>query len=374
MSIAIVTGAAGLVGSEAVRHFASLGLEVVGIDNNMRAQFFGEQGSTIRMRERLLHDVRSYVHQDVDIRDEGAIREIFGRYGRDIDLVIHTAAQPSHDWAASSPMTDFTVNANGTMVMLESTRLHAPDAVFIFTSTNKVYGDLPNSLPLVELEKRWEIDPRHAYQQGIPEGMPIDGTLHSLFGVSKASADLLVQEYGRYFGMRTCCFRGGCLTGPNHSGTQLHGFLAYLMLCAATGTPYKVFGYKAKQVRDNIHSADLIQAFHCFFERPRTGEVYNIGGSRFSNCSMLEAIDLCQEISGNPLKWEYVEQNRKGDHIWYISDVSRFQGHFPEWRLQHNIEDILRDIYESNRERWLVNASSLPRRSEVQPPALCESA
>jgi CDP-paratose 2-epimerase len=358
VSIAVITGAAGLVGSEAVRHFASLGLQIVGIDNNMRARFFGEEGSTIRMRERLIGDVASYVHQDVDIRDEAAINGIFGRYSRDIALVIHAAAQPSHDWAATNPTMDFTVNANGTMVMLEATHRYSPDAVFIFTSTNKVYGDLPNSVPLVELEKRWEIDPSHAYKKGIPEEMPIDSTLHSLFGVSKASADLLVQEYGRYFGMRTACFRGGCLTGPNHSGTQLHGFLAYLMRCAVTGTQYKVFGYKGKQVRDNIHSADLIQAFHCFFQKPRCAEVYNIGGSRFSNCSMLEAIDLCQAISGELLDWEYVEQNRKGDHIWYISDVSRFQSHFPEWRLRHNVEAILRDIYESNKEHWTRGAKS----------------
>lgn len=374
MSIAIVSGAAGLVGSEAVRHFASLGLQVVGIDNNMRAQFFGEEASTIRMRERLSHEVPSYVHHNVDIRDEATIDGIFGRYGRDIALVIHTAAQPSHDWAATNPMMDFTVNANGTLVMLEATRRYSSDAVFIFTSTNKVYGDLPNALPLVELEKRWEIDASHPYKMGIPEEMPIDSTLHSLFGVSKASADLLVQEYGRYFGMRTACFRCGCLTGPNHSGTQLHGFLAYLMRCAVTGTQYKVFGYKAKQVRDNIHSADLIQAFHCFFQRPRSGEIYNMGGSRSSNCSMLEAIELCQEISGRSLDWEYVEQNRKGDHIWYISDVSRFQGHFPEWRLQHDVGTILNDIYESNLDHWIGKSGSPPLQSHADTSAVSQSA
>ncbi len=236
MSIAIITGAAGLVGSEAVRHFSSLGMQVIGIDNNMRAHFFGKDASTMRMREHLLLHVPSYVHQDMDIRDEAAINRIFSRYGQDIALVIHTAAQPSHDWAATNPIMDFTVNANGTMVMLEATRRYAPDAVFIFTSTNKVYGDLPNYLPLVELDKRWEINPSHD-QRGIPEEMPIDNTLHNLFGVSKASADLLVQEYGRYFAVHTACFRGGCLTGPGHSGTQLHGFLAYLVRCAATGTP-----------------------------------------------------------------------------------------------------------------------------------------
>jgi CDP-paratose 2-epimerase len=374
VSIAIISGAAGLVGSEAVRHFAALGLQVVGIDNNMRAQFFGEEAATTRMRECLLRDVPSYVHHDVDIRDEASINGIFRRYGRDTALVIHTAAQPSHDWAATNPTVDFTVNANGTLMMLEATRLFSPEAVFIFTSTNKVYGDRPNSLPLVELDKRWEIDPSHPYENGIPEEMPIDQTLHSLFGVSKASADLLVQEYGRYFGMRTGCFRGGCLTGPNHSGTQLHGFLAYLMRCSATGTRYKVFGYKAKQVRDNIHSADLIRAFDCFFRKPRVGELYNIGGSRVSNCSMLEAIDLCQEISGRPLEWEYVEQNRIGDHIWYISDVRRFQSHFPEWQVRYNVEAILKDIYLSNEERWTMRASAISRQSGMDESRLSQTA
>jgi len=237
--------------------------------------------------------------------------------------------------------------------MLEATRKYAPNAVFIFTSTNKVYGDTPNFLPLVELETRWEIDPSHAYaKNGIPETMSIDHTTHSLFGVSKVAADVLVQEYGRYFGMRTACFRGGCLTGPRHSGTQLHGFLAYLMKCAVTGAPYSIFGYKKKQVRDNIHSADLIRAFDAFFKNPRQGEVYNIGGGRFSNCSMLEAISICEEISGKTLNAKYVDENRRGDHIWWISDISRFQEHYPDWKLQYNVPQILREIYEFNSERW----------------------
>ena len=374
MSIAIITGAAGLVGSEAVRHFASLGLRVIGIDNDMRAEFFGEEASTMRMREDLVRNVPYYVHHNIDIRNQAEINRVFGQYGRDIVLIIHTAAQPSHDWAATNPTMDFTVNANGTLVMLEATRRYCPNAVFIFTSTNKVYGDNPNRLPLVELERRWAIDPNHAYRNGIPEEMPIDSTLHSLFGVSKASADLLVQEYGRYFGMHTACFRGGCLTGPNHSGTQLHGFLAYLMRCAVTSTQYKVFGYKAKQVRDNIHSADLIQAFHCFQQHPRCGEVYNMGGGALSNCSMLEAIDLCQEISGKPLDWEYVEQNRKGDHIWYISDVSRFKSHFPKWHIRYNVESILRDIYESNAERWTRKGESESAQFKTPMSALSQTA
>jgi CDP-paratose 2-epimerase len=353
MSVAIITGSAGLVGSEAVLHFSNLGLDVVGIDNGMRADFFGPEASTGWVRDRLRSQVRNYVHRDVDIRDADAISYIFARYNRDIRLVIHTAAQPSHDWAATNPPVDFTVNANGTSVLLEATRKCAPGAVFLFMSTNKVYGDTPNRLPLVELETRWEVDSSHPYaRRGIPESMSIDHTMHSLFGVSKLAADVLVQEYGRYFGMKTACFRGGCLTGPHHSGTQLHGFLAYLMKCAVTDTPYSIFGYKKKQVRDNIHSADLIRAFHQFFENPRSGEVYNIGGGRGSNCSMLEAIALCENFSGKKLRTKYVEENRRGDHIWWISDLSHFQEHYPTWQLEYDVPRILREIYECNFERW----------------------
>ena len=352
MSVAIITGSAGLVGSEATAYFSSLGLQVVGIDNDMRARFFGAEASTTWVRERLKSEIPGYVHYDVDIRNEHEICKVFQRYGKDISLVIHTAAQPSHDWAASEPFVDFTVNANGTSVMLESTRRHAPDAVFIFLSTNKVYGDTPNRLPLVEQETRWEIAADHPYQPGIPETMSIDHTMHSLFGASKVAADVLVQEYGRYFGMKTACFRGGCLTGPNHSGTQLHGFLAYLMKCTVTGSPYTIFGYKRKQVRDNIHSNDLIRAFHAFYEKPRSGEVYNMGGGRYSNCSMVEAVDLCEKISGKPLNWTYKESNRQGDHIWWVSDLARFQGHYPAWRPDYDVPGILQEIYEKNCDRW----------------------
>jgi CDP-paratose 2-epimerase len=352
VSVALVTGSAGLVGSEAVTYFADLGFHVVGIDNDMRRAFFGEEATTAGNRERLEREVRSYEHHDVDIRDEAAIPAIFERFGRDLSLVVHTAAQPSHDWAARAPIVDFTVNANGTLVLLEATRRFAPEAVFIFTSTNKVYGDRPNRLPLVERETRWEIAPDHPYAGGIPEEMPIDACLHSLFGASKVAADMLVQEYGRYFGMRTACFRGGCLTGPNHSGAQLHGFLSYLMRCAVTGTPYTVFGYRGKQVRDNIHSADLIRAFHAFYEAPRSGEVYNIGGGRFSNCSMLEAIALAQEIAGRELAWSYREENRVGDHVWWIGDLAKFQRHYPTWRLTYDVPAILAEIAAAGRERW----------------------
>lgn len=353
MSVVLITGSAGLIGSEAAVYFANLGLEVVGIDNDMRRVFFGDEASTAWNRTRLQQELGTrYRHHDLDIRDQAALDAIFEHYGRDISLVIHTAAQPSHDWAARDPQTDFGVNATGTLNLLEATRRFAPDAAFIFTSTNKVYGDTPNRLPLIEQELRWEIDPNHPYANGIGEDMPIDQTLHSLFGASKVAADVLVQEYGRYFGMHTACFRGGCLTGPNHSGTQLHGFLAYLMKCTVTGTLYTVFGYKGKQVRDNIHSADLIRAFHEFYKAPRCGAVYNIGGGRMSNCSMLEGIALCEQIAGRPLHWRYSDQHRTGDHIWWISDLTRFQQDYPAWQLTYDVPRILQEIYDHNAERW----------------------
>jgi CDP-paratose 2-epimerase len=309
------------------------------------------------VRDRLEQEVKRYTHYSVDIRDYATVSQIFMKYQGKVELVIHAAAQPSHDWAASSPFVDFSVNANGTSVMLESTRKYAPDAVFIFTSTNKVYGDSPNSLPLVEAETRWEISESHPYcAAGIPESMSVDQTMHSLFGASKTAADLLVQEYGRYFGMKTACFRGGCLTGPNHSGTQLHGFLAYLMKCAVTESPYTIFGYKKKQVRDNIHSNDLIRAFHEFYKNPRSGEVYNMGGGMYSNCSMLEAIDLCEGITGTAFKTKYVDENRRGDHIWWISDLSHFREHYPAWKPVYNVPQILREIHECNVERWTESA------------------
>lgn len=353
MSVAIITGSAGLVGSEASLYFGELGFDVVGIDNDMRQTFFGPEASTAWQRRRLEALLKArYRHLDLDIRDARAIAGVFERHGTNTTLVIHAAAQPSHDWAAREPQTDFGVNAVGTLNVLEAARLHAPEAPFIFTSTNKVYGDAPNRLPLIELERRWEIDADHTYYHGIREDMSIDQTMHSVFGASKVAADVMVQEYGRYFGLKTACFRGGCLTGPNHSGAQLHGFLAYLVKCAATGTPYTIFGYKGKQVRDNIHSADLVRAFHEFLKAPRSAEVYNIGGGRACNCSMLEAIDLCQETTGRELDWTYAEANRPGDHIWWIGDLSRFQSQYPGWSLGYDIPGIVREIYETNRERW----------------------
>lgn len=346
MTTVLVTGSAGLIGSEAVRFFADLGFNVVGIDNDMRSFFFGQSASTTWNRNLLKEKYGDrYQHQEIDIRDRAAIEALFKEYSSEIVLVIHTAAQPSHDWAAQDPHTDFTVNANGTLVLLEATRQYCPEAVFIFTSTNKVYGDTPNFLPLQELETRWEIDPNHPYSNGIDESMSIDYSKHSLFGASKVAADVLVQEYGKYFGMKTASFRGGCLTGPMHSGAKLHGFLAYLMKCTVTGEHYTIFGYKGKQVRDNIHSYDLVNAFYHFYQDPRSGEVYNIGGSRHSNCSMLEAIHICEDLAGKKLNYSYQEDNRIGDHIWYISDVKKFQDHYPSWEYKYNLKDILSEIY-----------------------------
>lgn len=352
MKITLITGSAGLVGSEVAMFFKDKFDLIIGIDNNMRAEFFGEEASTEWNRKRLEETIPNYKHYNVDIRDEKAIEKIFLKYKEDIDVVIHAAAQPSHDWAAKDPLKDFTVNANGTLVLLEMTRQYVPSAVFIFTSTNKVYGDIPNSLPLVELETRWEIDEKHPFfKEGIDESMSIDNCKHSLFGASKVAADVAVQEYGRYFGMQTACFRGGCLTGPNHSGTQLHGFLSYLMKCAITGDQYTVFGYKGKQVRDNIHSFDLANMFWHFYQNPRSGEIYNTGGARHSNCSILEAIQICEEITGNRMNYIYSDENRIGDHIWYISDIRKFKSHYPEWSFQYDLHDILSQIYEGMKDR-----------------------
>ncbi|HKP93958.1 MAG TPA: NAD-dependent epimerase/dehydratase family protein [Chthoniobacterales bacterium] len=343
----IVTGSAGLIGSETVRHFARDGFRVIGLDNDMRSRFFGPEASTQKTRDGLVRTVPNYEHHDLDIRDAAKVLDLFKEHHGDLAAVVHTAAQPSHDWAARDPQTDFTVNANGTLNLLEGARQFCPEAPFVFTSTNKVYGDTPNRLPLEELLLRWEIAPGHEYDSGISETMSIDYTKHSLFGASKAAADLLVQEYGRYFNMPTVCFRGGCLTGPAHAGAELHGFLSYLMICTVTGRPYRVFGYNGKQVRDNIHSADLVDAFAAFIRAPRVAEVYNIGGSRHSNCSMLEAINLCEEISGRRLTWKYEEANRIGDHIWWISDVRKFQGHYPDWRFRYGLREIMEEIHEA---------------------------
>jgi CDP-paratose 2-epimerase len=358
MPTAIVTGSGGLIGSEAVSRFVALGYDVIGVENDMRASFFGPDASTSRMTAELLAaHPGAFSSLELDIRDRASIERLFAEHAREIELVIHTAAQPSHDWAASDPHTDFEVNALGTLNLLQAARAHAPSATFVFCSTNKVYGDLPNALPLLELPTRLELGDDHPYHEGIDTSMSIDRSTHSLFGVSKAAADLLVQEYGRYFEMPTVCFRAGCLTGPNHAGARLHGFLSYLMRCAVTGAPYTVLGYAGKQVRDNIHSADLIAAFEAFHRAPRPGgAVYNIGGGRASNCSMLEAIDLCQRIAGRELDWTLDERPRIGDHRWWISDLRPFTRDYPDWALTRSLEDILREVHEANTERWLAEA------------------
>lgn len=355
MKIAIITGSAGLIGSEAVSFMSDKFDKVIGIDNNTREELFGEEASVVWNRDRLKRTYPNYVHFDIDIRDKEDLERIFNLYNHDIKLIIHAAAQPSHDWAVKNPFVDFGINANGTLNLLELTRTYANNAVFIFTSTNKVYGDRPNSLPLIELDSRWELEESHSYfNNGIDENMSIDQSKHSLFGASKVAADILVQEYGRYFGMFTGVFRGGCLTGPMHSGTQLHGFLSYLMKCAILRIDYKVLGYKGKQVRDNIHSYDLINMFWHYYLNPRKGEVYNAGGGRFSNCSMQEAIKACEKISGNKINLSYSEENRIGDHVWWISDVRKFKNHYPEWNYRFGIQDILEQIFENMTKRIVL--------------------
>jgi CDP-paratose 2-epimerase len=356
--IAIVSGSGGLVGSECVRRFSAQGFDVVGIDNDMRAVFFGEAATTRHVSEQLAAELDTFHPSATDIRDADGIASIFERHAGSIALVVHAAAQPSHDWAAGDPQTDFAINANGTLNMLEAARRHAPDATFVFTSTNKVYGDRPNSLPLEEHATRLELPVDHRWHGGIDLGMSIDACTHSLFGVSKVAADLLVQEYARYFGMPTVSLRCGCLTGPQHAGAQLHGFLAYLMRCTVTGVPYTIFGYGGKQVRDNLHAADLCRAIAAIQAAPRAGAVYNLGGGRESNVSMLEAIAACERIAGLQLRWTMSDQARVGDHRWWISDVDTFRTDYPSWSVSHGIEDVLLEIHDSNRERWVADAAA----------------
>ncbi len=352
MSIVVITGSSGLIGSETAKFFHDKGLDIVGIDNDMRKYFFGAEASTDWNTSQLKKSLKNFRHFAADIRDQEGIFKIFAEFKKDIALVVHTAAQPSHDWAAREPFTDFTVNANGTLVMLEATRQFCPDATFVFTSTNKVYGDTPNNLPLVEKELRWECNESHPFaSHGIDESMSIDASKHSIFGASKAAADIMTQEYGRYFGMKTGTFRGGCLTGPAHSGAELHGFLAYLVKCVVTGKPYTIFGYKGKQVRDNIHSYDLVNAFWHFFEKPIPGAVYNMGGSRHSNCSMLEAIQMTESLTGKKLQYSVSDSNRSGDHIWWVSDVRRFQKDYPKWAYKYDLKTILKEIVEATQAR-----------------------
>lgn len=346
MSIALITGSAGLIGSESCKFFHQLGFKIIGIDNDMRSYFFGKNASTKWNQQYLKKSLNNFHSLNIDIRNKEALTKVFKKYGKNISLVIHTAAQPSHDWAAKEPFTDFSVNANGTLNVLELTKLYAPDAVFLFTSTNKVYGDTPNLLPLIELEKRWEVAENHPYyKRGIDESMSIDQTKHSIFGASKVAADVMVQEYGRYFGMKTCVFRGGCLTGPSHSGTELHGFLSYIVKCGIENKNYTIYGYKGKQVRDNIHSFDLINAFYEYYKNPRPGAVYNMGGGRHSNCSVIEAIEHIQDLTGREFQYKLSDENRIGDHIWWISDVSKFQNDFPNWNYKYSFKTIIEEIY-----------------------------
>lgn len=357
MSVALVTGAGGLIGSETVTFLIEKGMEVVGIDNDMRSYYFGPEASTSWRLSELSQQFKGFRNASIDIRDFEALRRLVSKLGNNLALIVHTAAQPSHDWAAREPFTDFSVNAQGTLNVLEAARQGAPNATIIFTSTNKVYGDTPNNLPLIEQQTRWEVATDHPYhQRGIDETMSVDRSTHSLFGISKLSADLMVQEYGRYFGMNTVCFRGGCLTGGGHSGTELHGFLAYLMKCVASGRNYTIYGYKGKQVRDNIHAHDLVNAFWAFFDKPAPAQVYNIGGSRYANVSMLEAIALCEDVARRKLSWTYTDDNRTGDHIWWVSDISAFQRDYPNYRLTYDIQSTIEDIYEHGRLRWTTDA------------------
>lgn len=346
MSVAIVTGAGGLVGAEAVRFLDAKGLDVIGIDNDTRATLFGAGASTRRTRAGLERSLPRYTHLDADIRDGAMIERVFARHGADIVLVVHAAAQPSHDWAASDPKTDFSINAEATLGLLEAARKHCRDAVFVFCSTNKVYGDTPNRLPLVRHETRWELPDSHPMYAGIDEAMSIDAAMHSLFGVSKCAADLMVQEYGRYFGMRTACFRCGCITGGGQAGAMLHGFLSYLVKCAVTGRRYTVIGHEGRQVRDNIHSWDLVNAFWQFFEAPCAAGVFNMGGGRTANCSVLEAIAMTEALTGRPMQRDYQGESRAGDHVWWVSDTRRFEEHCPGWRLTRGIPDMIGEMHD----------------------------
>ena len=344
MRTVLITGSNGLIGSAAVSFFAKKAQRIIGIDNNMRKHFFGDNGDTKWNEKNLKTKFKNFVSHNIDIRNFKDLKTIFKKYNSDIDLIIHAAAQPSHDWAINDPILDFEVNANGTLNLLQLTNLYSNNAVFIFTSTNKIYGDRPNTLPLVELENRWEIAPAHIFSSGIDETMNIDNTTHSLFGASKVAADIMTQEYGKYFGIKTGIFRAGCLTGPFHSGVKLHGFLSYLIKCAIHDTTYIINGYKGKQVRDNLHSYDLINMFWHFYQNPKVGEVYNVGGARHSNCSVLEAIDQIQIITGKKIKNKYKNEHRKGDHIWWISNIDKFRNHYPDWKFSYDFKKIISEI------------------------------
>ena len=344
MSVVLITGSCGLVGSESVKFFASKGFDVVGVDNNYRLKFFGKEGDTRWIKNKLIKLYNNYTHLNVDIRNFLALEKIYKKYRNSIKLIIHSAAQPSHDWAKKKPFVDFNINALGTLNLLNLTKKYSYNAPFIFLSTNKVYGDNPNLLPLKELSSRWEISKKNKFFKGIDESMSLDNCVHSFFGASKSYADLIVQEYGKNEGLKTVCFRAGCITGPNHSGAKLHGFLSYLVKSALKDHSYFIYGYKGKQVRDNIHSYDLVKCFWNYFKKPRIGEVYNIGGGRKSNCSVIEALDYVESIINTKVKRIYYKTNRVGDHIWYISDLRKFKKHYPDWKQKYGIKEIIKEL------------------------------
>ena len=347
MSLVLITGSCGLVGSESVKFFSLKGFDVIGVDNNLRAKFFGKEGDTKWVKNNLIKFYKNYIHKNIDIRNYAALEKLFKKYKKNIKLIIHSAAQPSHDWAKKKPFTDFNINALGTLNLLNLTKKYSYNTPFIFMSTNKVYGDNPNLLPLRELSSRWEISKRHKYFKGISESMSLDNCVHSFFGASKSYADLIVQEYGKNDGLKTVCFRAGCITGPNHSGAKLHGFLSYLVKSALKRKTYSIFGYKGKQVRDNIHSYDLIKCFWHYFKNPKKGEVYNIGGGRKSNCSVIEALNYVESVANIKIKRIYQDANRVGDHIWYISDTKKFKEHYPSWKQKYDTKKIIEELIDS---------------------------
>ena len=344
MSVVLITGSCGLVGSESVEFFSRKGFNVVGIDNNSRSKFFGKDGDINWIKNNLIKNFKNYKHNNIDIRNYSALEKIFRRYKNSIKLIIHSAAQPSHDWAKTKPFIDFNINALGTLNLLDLTKKYSYNSPFIFMSTNKVYGDNPNLLPLKELKSRWEVPKKHKYYKGIDESMSLDNSVHSFFGASKCYADLIVQEYGKNDGLKTVCFRASCITGPNHSGAKLHGFLSYLVKLSLTKKIYSIYGYKGKQVRDNIHSHDLIKCFWNYFKNPRAGEIYNIGGGRKSNCSIIEALNNVEMLANIKIKRIYNKTNRVGDHIWYITDTKKFRKHYPNWKPKYNTKKIIEEL------------------------------
>jgi CDP-paratose 2-epimerase len=347
MSVVLITGSCGLVGSESAKFFTSKGFDVIGVDNNSRLKFFGKDGDINWIKNDLIKYCKNYVHKNIDIRNYSSLEKIFKKYKKSIKLIIHSAAQPSHDWAKKNPFIDFNINALGTLNLLNLTKKYSYNTPFIFMSTNKVYGDNPNKLKIIEKKTRWELSKSNKFFRGINEQFSIDECTHSFFGVSKTYADLIVQEYGKNVGLKTVSFRGGCITGPNHSGAKLHGFLSYLVKLSLTKKKYSLIGYKGKQVRDNLHSEDLVNCFWEFYKKPRKGEIYNIGGGRYSNCSVIEALDLVEEMAGIAIKRSFIKKPRVADHIWYISNLNKFKKHYPNWKQKYNTKKILGEIIES---------------------------